>query len=89
MKQADVEVGGHYSARISGRLTIVRIKCVYETPRPTRKRWLATNLMTNRDVTIKSAQKLRMAVTPERATRTITYYKEADARIAAARAASA
>ena len=85
MKQADVQVGGHYSARISGRLTIVRIKCVYETPRPTRKRWLATNLMTNRDVTIKSAQKLRIPMDAERAVRTIARYKDIDARLAAAR----
>lgn len=66
MKRAEVRVGGIYLAKISGRLVRVRLddelrregwrtgrKCNY---------WLTTNLDTGRNITIRSAAKLRSEV---------------------------
>jgi len=54
MKKAEVEIGGKYHARVSGKLTVVQINCIGY-----RKGWNATNLTTGREVHIKSAQRLR------------------------------
>jgi hypothetical protein len=54
MKKAEVEIGGQYRAKVSGKLTVVRINCAgYH------KGWNATNMATGREVHIKSAQRLR------------------------------
>ena len=61
MKMKEVVVGQTYLARISGNLVRVRIDAEIErrTFKATRTGWRATNLATGREVTIKSASKLR------------------------------
>jgi len=54
MKKAEVEIGGKYWARVSGKITVVKINCVGY-----RKGWNATNMSTGCEVHIKSAQRLR------------------------------
>jgi len=54
MKKNEIEVGGHYVAKVSDRLTTVRI----DAANP-RGGWDATNLRTKKQVRIKSAQRLR------------------------------
>lgn len=66
MKKADVKVGGVYWARISGKLTKVRLDQEIERrgygPRAkTMTGYAATNLGTGRKITIKSAAKLQKA----------------------------
>jgi hypothetical protein len=58
MKKADVQIGGVYRAKVSGTRTRVRINC--ESPYGG---WDATNLTTERQVRIRSAQ--RMHALPE------------------------
>lgn len=64
MKKAEVEVGGVYMAKVSGVLTLVRIDA--ETSggglRARRTWWRATNLKTKREITIRSAARLRARV---------------------------
>jgi hypothetical protein len=64
MKKAEVEVGGVYLAKVSGVLTLVKIE--EETRgkglRTTRTWWRATNLKTKREITIRSAMRLRARV---------------------------
>lgn len=54
MKKSEVEIGGKYEAKVSGRLAIVQIKSesIYGG-------WNAINIATHRDVRIRSAQRLR------------------------------
>ena len=59
MKKADVVIGQHYVAKVSGQLTVVRIDC----PCPYSRGWIATNIRTGREVHIKSAAKLRRKAT--------------------------
>lgn len=60
MKKKDVQIGAVYTAKISGKLTKVRIE------RPiswgVNSGWEATNLTTGRSVRIKTAAKLRNIV---------------------------
>lgn len=58
MKKADVEIGGVYTAKVSGRVVEVRIFHVSERGNG----WWARNLVTNRIVHIRSAQRLRTRV---------------------------
>lgn len=57
MKKVEVKVGGHYTAKVSDKLTTVRIDA--ENPRGG---WDATNTATGRKVRIKSARRLRGTV---------------------------
>lgn len=57
MKKKDVRIGGRYRAKVSGKLTTVRID--RESPYGG---WDATNLETGRRVRIRSAQRLRYEV---------------------------
>jgi hypothetical protein len=54
MKKAEVTIGGTYQAKVSDKMTEVRIDS--ESPHGG---WNATNLKTNKPVRIKSAQRLR------------------------------
>lgn len=54
MKKAEIEIGGKYIAKVSGKLTTVRINSKGHD-----KGWWATNLATDRTVRILSAQRLR------------------------------
>jgi len=54
MRKDEIEVGGCYAAKVSGRMATVRIDA--ENPRGG---WDATNLRTGKKVRIKSAQRLR------------------------------
>ena len=55
MKKAEIKIGGYYQAKISNRLTIVRIdsKTLHGNG------WMVTNMNTNRQIRIRSAAKLR------------------------------
>jgi hypothetical protein len=54
MKKKDIQIGGRYLAKVSGKLTVVRID------RESRYGgWDATNVATKRSVRIKSAARLR------------------------------
>ena len=57
MKKADVELGGTYTAKVSGRITQVRIISEHENGG-----WWARNVATKRGIRIKSAQRLRRCV---------------------------
>ena len=67
MKKADVHVGSFYLAKVSDKLTVVKI--IYESsrvlrgrycrPDQTRACWHAVNVRTGRDVMIESAARLR------------------------------
>lgn len=57
MKKDEIEIGATYAAKVSDRVVPVRID--RENPRGG---WDATNLVTNKQVRIKSAQRLRGAV---------------------------
>jgi hypothetical protein len=54
MKKEDVKVGGTYKAKISGKLTEVRI-----TGENKHGGWDAVNVLTNKTVRVKSAQRIR------------------------------
>lgn len=58
MRKADVHIGGRYVAKISGRLVVVRI-----TRENIYGGWDAVNETSNRQVRIRSAQKLREPAT--------------------------
>lgn len=57
MRKAEVEIGGTYTAKISG--NVVPVKILRESPYGG---WEAKNTKTGRTVRIKSAQKLRAKV---------------------------
>jgi hypothetical protein len=70
MKKSEVKVGGYYTAKVSGRLTVVRVDAVRE--RPTYRNPLTqtkvgraslmydvTNMTTGRHTTFHSASKFR------------------------------
>lgn len=78
MLKSEVIVGRKYKARIGANVVTVRIDEVVEIAgykavslysgrhsTPAKTRWLATNLATGRQITIKSASKLRSDVTPQ------------------------
>jgi len=54
MKKADVEIGGEYIAKVSGKLAVVKIQ--FEAARGG---WFGINVKTGREIRIKSAQRLR------------------------------
>lgn len=54
MKTKDVKIGGMYVAKISGTMTIVRLDQVCS-----HGGWIATNMITERKVNIRTAAKLR------------------------------
>jgi len=77
MLKSEVVIGRQYRARIGANVVTVRIDEKVEKPgykatslysgrrtTPAKTHWLATNLATGRQVTIKSAAKLRSDVTP-------------------------
>ena len=63
MKLKDVQVGGRYVAKVSGKLTTVRVTELVERYNYSSKRMLtvilAVNEATGRGITIRSAQRLR------------------------------
>lgn len=66
MRQRDVRVGAVYEVRVSGKLAPVKIIREYDTyagsrmnGRQLRTRWIGKNLRTGREITIRSAAKLR------------------------------
>src|SRR5688572_4524638 len=70
MKKSEIVQGGHYIARVSGKLTTVRVDAIRETqsyrahhPHTPTTMYDVTNLATGRKTTFRSAQKFRRAVT--------------------------
>lgn len=63
MKINEIEIGGRYLAKVSGRLVVVRVTDIREAPTSTwsrcRKRIVAVNESTGREITVRSAQRLR------------------------------
>jgi len=59
MKKAEIKVGGTYLAKVSGTVVPVRIRA--EHPRCG---WVGVNAVTNREVRIKTAARLRREVRP-------------------------
>ena len=65
MKLKDIEVGGRYRAKVSGRLTTVRVVDLKESSTfggRYRTTIVAVNEITGRQITIRSAQRLRSRV---------------------------
>lgn len=64
MKKSEVEIGGVYLAKVSGVLTLVKIEGETRSSglRSARTWWRATNLKTKREITIRSAMRLRARV---------------------------
>jgi hypothetical protein len=66
MLKSDVQIGAKYSAKVSGRLTVVEILRERESGgyggRTRRTHWVARNIKTGREVEIRSAAKLRSMV---------------------------
>jgi hypothetical protein len=60
MKKNEVKINGYYSAKVSDKLTVIRI--IDENPHGG---WEATNTRTGKKVTIKSPARLRAEVTPD------------------------
>ena len=64
----DVQVGGRYTAKVSGRVVTVRVVEIVEVPATrwsnARTRIEAVNEATGRRVTIRSPQQLRARVSP-------------------------
>lgn len=61
MKKNEVEIGGIYVAKISGKLTHVEIKHANLGLRGEHRGWTTVNCNTNKKVFIRSAAKLRGA----------------------------
>lgn len=57
MKKSEIKVGGHYVAKVSGKLATVRVDDMCTVPGETR--FDVTNLATGRKTTFRSAQKFR------------------------------
>jgi hypothetical protein len=67
MKRSDVQLREHYIANVSGKRTVVRIDTVEERfyrGVKTSHYWLATNLVTGRQVHISSPQRLQKHISP-------------------------
>ena len=65
MKISEIEIGGSYVAKVSGKLTTVRVTAVRETVswgHTTRQVIDAVNEVTGRKLTLRSAQRLRRLV---------------------------
>ena len=66
MKASEIKVGGLYVAKVSLKLTTVRVDEIREVYFPTLRkivtRYDITNLMTNRSTSFRSAAKFRSAV---------------------------
>jgi len=58
MKKHEITIGDIYSAKVSGKIVDVRIEREY-LGYTNRTGWLARNLTTNREITIRSAARLR------------------------------
>jgi hypothetical protein len=76
MKKNDVETGATYVAKVSGKLARVRIE--RESPHGG---WDATNVDTGRSVRIKSAQRLRRAVSDAKRAKAIAAADQENARL--------
>ncbi len=64
MKKAEIKVGGHYIAKVSGRIVTVRVDAIrecggYDHNRPV---YDVTNLTTGRKTTFRSAAKFRSEI---------------------------
>lgn len=66
MKKADIKIGGHYIARVSGKLTTVRVDAIQDRNGIDGGRYVkahtdydVTNLATGRKLTFRSAAKFR------------------------------
>lgn len=71
MKKNQIVVGGHYLAKVSGRITTVRVDAIRETssyranqPYTPVTRYDVTNLATGRRTTFRSAAKFRGPAKP-------------------------
>ncbi len=61
MRKSEIKVGGHYRAKVSGKLTTVRVERIGEAYNG-RTRYDVTNLTTGRNIMFRSAAKFRAEV---------------------------
>jgi hypothetical protein len=67
MKAKDIQIGGRYAARVSGKFVTVRVLEVYETSNwRNRPNWSVVNENTGRKLVFHSAAKFRHPALPER-----------------------
>jgi hypothetical protein len=64
VKGAEIEVGGEYVAKVSGRLVALRVESFDDDPRTGRRRWRCASLATGREVSVWSAQRFRGRALP-------------------------
>lgn len=69
MKKNEIQVGGHYVAKVSNRLVTVRVDAIREGP--VNQRYDVTNLATGRKTTFRSAAKFRSVATKNQAARIV------------------
>ncbi len=65
MKKSEIKVGGHYTAKINGRIVTCRVDAIREggfTQGGSQVAYDVTNLTTGRKTTFRSAQKFRAEV---------------------------
>lgn len=61
MRNADVRIGAYYSAKVSSKITVIKILAKHSLA----KGWTALNCHTNVHIHIRSAQRLRADVTDQ------------------------
>jgi hypothetical protein len=76
MKSKEINVGGHYLAKVSGQLQTVRVDAIREvfggyTPRTRKLRTVfdCTNVRTRRRITVRSPQRFRATAPAEQITK--------------------
>ena len=74
MKSSEVQVGEHYTAKVSNRIVVVKLLSITNGV-------YATSLLTGREVRFRTAGKLRRHVPQDRLDRTIDTYHKSEKRI--------
>jgi hypothetical protein len=62
MKASEIEIGGVYTAKVSGKLVPVRVLGVCRLSFGGAQAWRCRNELTNREITVRSCQRFRAAV---------------------------
>ena len=63
MKKAEIKAGGIYVAKVSGKLTSVRVDAINESSFSSRTIYAVMNLKTGRKITFRSAMRFRAPAT--------------------------
>jgi hypothetical protein len=65
MKKAEIEIGGHYVAKVSGRLTVIKTDRTFRSGSSGRIHFQCTNLRSGRQVHMTAAKMRRVATESE------------------------